>query len=171
MSWWFVKILTVSLCCYASLQLNQALLRVQAVQLPVLVYAWRARHGKDLSYLLEKEAGGWYETALLALVKGPLAYDVELVNRACSGVGTNEQLLNELVIGRTPYGLDMLKGAYRQTYHKDFDQSESSLGGFVVIIEANLGTVLTPPSSSCHCSCPRRALALDQDGLRRRPPR
>ncbi len=113
-------------CFPLELQLNTALVGVSANHLPVLVHAWRARHGKDLSYLLEKEAGGWYETALLALIKGPIIYDAHLVQRACDGLGTNEQLLTELVIGRTPLSLDLLKATYRHIFHKDFDQSKQS---------------------------------------------
>lgn len=104
-------------------QLNTALVSVPAIRLPVLVHAWRARHGKDLSHLIEKEAGGWYETALLALIKGPLIYDAHLVHRACAGAGTDEALLTSLVIGRTPLALDLLKAAYRHTFNRNFDQT------------------------------------------------
>jgi len=105
-------------------QLNVAIISVPAIRLPVLVHAWQARHGKALSYTLEKELGGWYETAMLSLIKGPLIYDAHLVHRAAQGMGTDEKLLTELVIGRTPYSLDLLKAAYRHVFNKDFDQSQ-----------------------------------------------
>jgi len=52
---------------------------------------------------------------------GPLGGDVYLLNRACKGMGTHEDLLTEILVGRSNAELHLLKEAYRRTYNKDLD--------------------------------------------------
>ena len=57
--------------------------------------------------------------ALLGLCYGPLWYDVELLNLAMDGVGTNERLMTELIMGRPGYEIRWLKIAYAMRNKKD----------------------------------------------------
>lgn len=68
--------------------------------------------------------------ALRSLILGPLAYDVELASKALVGLGTNETLLIELVLGRPGHEIRWLKTAYKQRYVKDLvDNVKSDLSG------------------------------------------
>ena len=50
---------------------------------------------------------------------GPLAYDVELAHKALAGLGTNEILLTELILGRSAAEIKLLIKAYKDKYDKD----------------------------------------------------
>ncbi|KIM35597.1 hypothetical protein M413DRAFT_449644 [Hebeloma cylindrosporum] len=63
--------------------------------------------------------GADFKNALLGLCHGPLWYDVELLKLAMDGVGTNERLLTELIMGRPGYEIRWLKTAYGMKYKKD----------------------------------------------------
>jgi annexin A7/11 len=59
------------------------------------------------------------EYTLVLLSLGPLQGDVYLLHRACKGAGTHEDLLNEILLGRTNQEIFMLKAAYQRKHHKD----------------------------------------------------
>lgn len=53
---------------------------------------------------------------------GPLHGDLHLLNRACKGAGTHEDLLNEVLLGRSNEEMFLLKEGYRRVYGKDLVQ-------------------------------------------------
>lgn len=59
------------------------------------------------------------EYVLVLKSLGPLGGDLHLLNRACSGIGTHEDLLNELLLGRTNEEIFLLKEGYKRVYGKD----------------------------------------------------
>ncbi|SCV73439.1 BQ2448_7365 [Microbotryum intermedium] len=95
---------------------------LQAVRIPPLIYAYKAREGKDMIKLLEKELRGNYETLIVQILVGPLIGDVELVKDACKGLGTNEMILTEVLIGRTPLAVDLLKAAFQAHTGKSMEK-------------------------------------------------
>lgn len=56
---------------------------------------------------------------LRALTLGPLGFDVELAHKALAGLGTNEMLLTELILGRSGSEIRLLIEGYRIRYGKD----------------------------------------------------
>ncbi|PWY98369.1 Annexin [Testicularia cyperi] len=95
---------------------------LDAFQVDALRHTFKATVGKDLLQVLEKETSGWFEAALRAKVLGPVLYDCWLINRACQGAGTHEDLLNEVLLGRTNAEMYMLKQAYQATYSKNMEK-------------------------------------------------
>ena len=81
--------------------------------------AFEAQVGKSLLHVIEKETSGWFEYGLRGLVLGPSGFDVWLLHRACHGIGTHEDLLVEVLVGRTNEEIEMLKAEYQRTYHKE----------------------------------------------------
>ena len=77
------------------------------------------RHRRSLLKDLKSETSGYYEEALLALARGPLDEDVYLLNKAISGVGTKESMLNDVILGRSNADLNAIKQAFHKAYHKD----------------------------------------------------
>ena len=75
--------------------------------------------GKSLVSVIEKETSGWFEYGLRGLVLGPMGFDVWLAHRACAGLGTHEDLLTEVLAGRSNEELEALKAAYHRTYNKN----------------------------------------------------
>ncbi|KAK9454781.1 hypothetical protein V1511DRAFT_511433 [Dipodascopsis uninucleata] len=94
-------------------------------QMDVLRTAFLQTTTKSLKHVIEKETSGYFETALIQIVNGPLASDVENVNDAIAGAGTNENMLNDIILSRSNSDLDMLKNAYQQRYHKNLAQEVS----------------------------------------------
>lgn len=74
--------------------------------------------GKPLIAVIEKETSKWFCFGLVGCASGPLDWDVALLKRAMAGMGTHEDLLTELLIGRSNGEMNELKYAYEKKYHK-----------------------------------------------------
>ncbi|EFW17566.1 hypothetical protein D8B26_000267 [Coccidioides posadasii str. Silveira] len=71
---------------------------------------------RNLEQDIAKECSGKLEKVLLALVRGPLMQDVYAVNEAIKGMGTNESLLDNVLLGRTNADIKAIKEAYKKTF-------------------------------------------------------
>lgn len=79
------------------------------------------RHSRDLVKDIANETSGYFEEGLLALVRGPLGQDVHNLNDALKGAGTNEHLLNDVLLGRSNADLHAIKAEYQRTYHRSLE--------------------------------------------------
>ncbi|KAL8278285.1 hypothetical protein RQP46_009317 [Phenoliferia psychrophenolica] len=95
---------------------------LSAAAIPPLIHAYKARHGTDLVKLLEKELGGSYEDVIVGIMRGPLGGDVHWLHNAMKGMGTNEKIVTELLIGRPPSSLQLLRAAFQAQTNKSLDQ-------------------------------------------------
>jgi annexin A7/11 len=84
--------------------------------------SFEAQVGKPLLSVIEKETGGWFEYGLRGLVLGPVGFDVWLIHRACDGAGTHEDILTEILAGRTNEDIEAIKAEYHKVYHKNLLQ-------------------------------------------------
>ncbi|KAK9447567.1 uncharacterized protein V1518DRAFT_421327 [Limtongia smithiae] len=93
-------------------------------QIETLKPAFERVAGKSLRRVLEKEtrSGSHFQDALLQIISGPLAADVENVNKALKGVGTKECMLNDIILSRTNAELNAIKGLYQQRFNKSLDK-------------------------------------------------
>ncbi|KAF4576327.1 hypothetical protein EYR36_001073 [Pleurotus pulmonarius] len=103
-------------------QLIRTLAPLNAMQVAALAVQYKAAKGRDLAQLIDKETGSWFGMGLRGIVLGPLGWDVELLHRAVAGVGTHEDLLNEILLSRTNEEMNMLKSAYRDQYNRNAEQ-------------------------------------------------
>ena len=101
--------------------LIRVLTRLSPLEVPAVKEAFRQRHGRDLEHDVQKEVSGHFELCLLSILRGPLQQDVWCLNRALKGAGTNEDLLNEILVGRSNADLQAIKQAYRHTYHRNLE--------------------------------------------------
>lgn len=107
---------------------------LDAYQLDVLSRTYEQMVGRSLQKTLEKELSHWYVTGhrvntiineirleytLVLLSLGPLHGDLHLLQRACKGAGTHEDLLNEVLLGRTNEEIWLLKEGFQRMYHRD----------------------------------------------------
>lgn len=98
----------------------------------------------------------------MALTLGPLQYDVNLARKALAGMGTDEMLLTEVILGRPSHEIRLLKGAYRQRFGKDLVEAvKSDLSGAAersmlsFIVRDDSKCVLRMLHSVCHgVECP-----------------
>ncbi|KAK9385852.1 hypothetical protein V1515DRAFT_606797 [Lipomyces mesembrius] len=105
---------------------EKTLIRVLAkkspAELEILKPAFENVRGKSLRHVIDKETSGNLRDALLQIVAGPLGADVENAHRALDGAGTNESMLDDVVLGRTNADLNTLKGIYRQRHSRPLEK-------------------------------------------------
>ena len=97
-----------------------------AEQIPHLKATYQQRHHRSLETDVASETSSYFELALLSILRGPLQQDVFLLNKALKGIGTNESLLNDVVIGRSNADLRAIKQAYQATYRRSLESDVSS---------------------------------------------
>lgn len=83
-------------------------------------YAQRNK-GASLESKVESSFRSHYGDLLVQLVRGPLLSDVWNVNRAIKGVGTKEDMLNDVLIGRSNADMQAIKNSYFQVFHKSME--------------------------------------------------
>ncbi|GAA5951496.1 hypothetical protein JCM21900_001584 [Sporobolomyces salmonicolor] len=94
--------------------LSQLLTPLTYPQLKALDQAYAAQFSRKLLDVLttDKTLKGTVEFALKGLLVGPLAWDVYLLQKALDADKTNDTLLIDLLIGRSPSDLALLRAAY-----------------------------------------------------------
>ncbi|KAK5946161.1 hypothetical protein PMZ80_000301 [Knufia obscura] len=83
-------------------------------------YAQR-NNGSSLESKVESSFRSHYGDALLQLVRGPLLSDVHNINRAIKGLGTKEDMLNDVLIGRSNADMRAIKSTYQQVFKKTME--------------------------------------------------
>jgi annexin A7/11 len=63
---------------------------------------------------IKSETSGYFELGLVQLALGPLLADVNSLQDAIEGPGTNEAVLNDVLLGRSNADMKAIKSAYRQ---------------------------------------------------------
>lgn len=91
------------------------------MQMAALSSAFLAKSGKPMVEVLDKEASGYFGMTLHGLALGPLWFDVELLNQACSGIGTEEILLTEILVDRTAEDLRLMGVAYQLKFRTSME--------------------------------------------------
>ena len=97
------------------------LARMPAMEVSAIKQAFHQRHHRSLESDVEKEVSGNLETCLLSILRGPLQQDVHCLHQALKGAGTNEDLLNDVLIGRSNADIRAIKEAYQHTYHRSLE--------------------------------------------------
>src|SRR5690606_32593273 len=77
--------------------LIQVLATTDPLQIATIRQAYTRLHRRDLLKDMRSETGGDFEVGLVALVRGPLLNDVHLLNDAMAGMGTKENVLNDVL--------------------------------------------------------------------------
>lgn len=125
------------------LTLIETLARPDPLHMALINQTFKQRHNRDLETDIVKETSGKLEKVLVALVRGPLMQDVCAVHEAVKGVGTNEKLLNDVLIGRSNADMNAIKAAFSKKYSQNLeafvrgDLSMATEQFFNVIMAAN----------------------------------
>jgi len=101
---------------------EKTLIRVLATKDPLQMAALRDAftriHRRNLEADVKSETGGWLETGLIALVRGPLLHDVHSLRDAMSGLGTKEAVLNDVLLGRSNADINAIKSEYQRVFRR-----------------------------------------------------
>lgn len=125
---------------------EKTLIRVLATKDPLQIAAIRDAytriHRRNLEADLKSETGGWLETGLIALSRGPLLHDVHLLRDAMSGLGTKEAVLNDVLLGRSNADINAIKGEYQRVFRRRLeddvrgDLSMKTERHFLIVLQA-----------------------------------
>ncbi|EPS33423.1 hypothetical protein PDE_08385 [Penicillium oxalicum 114-2] len=96
--------------------LIQVLARLDPLQMAGVRATYTQHLGRDLYKDVKSETSGYFEKGLLAVIEGPLMYDVICVREAVKGAGTKEWLLNDVLLGRSNADLHAIQALYERTY-------------------------------------------------------
>lgn len=101
---------------------ERALIRILASKDPLQINtirdAYTRLHRRDLIKDVKSETSGWFETGLVALIRGPLLHDVHMLYEAMSGPGTKERVLNDVLLGRSNADLNAIKSEYHRVFRR-----------------------------------------------------
>lgn len=98
---------------------------------------------RDLIKDIKDETSGNFENALVSLITDRYELDAQLVEKAVKGLGTDEDLLSEVLCTRSPTELKMISEAYMRLYKKDMaSRVYSDVSGDLL---KTYRTVLTAP--------------------------
>ena len=102
--------------------LTRVLTHVAPLEVPGLKQAYQARHHRILENDVEGEVSNHFKLCLLSILRGPLQQDVWTLHHAIKGAGTNEELLNDVLIGRSNADINAIKLTYQRTYRRSLEQ-------------------------------------------------
>ncbi|KAM6943975.1 annexin A1-like [Lycodopsis pacificus] len=88
--------------------------------------AYLQASGKSLESALKNALTGDLEDVVLALLKTPAQYDAYLLKMAMKGLGTDEEVLIEILASRNNREIVAIKGAYKEDYETDLEADITS---------------------------------------------
>ena len=91
----------------------------------VIPIAYKDMYGKDLKQTMMKECSGDFGLALQYLAVDPVVAECAMIKKACDGIGTNEQLLNSIICGRSNKDMELLKKTFYKEYTEDLETTVS----------------------------------------------
>ncbi|KAG6844158.1 hypothetical protein H0H87_009366 [Tephrocybe sp. NHM501043] len=97
-----------------------------ALQMQALANRFMSSYGLSLVSVLESETSYSFKFALRGLALGPLAWDVFLLRWGMKGIGSNESVLTELLIGRPMPDIHLLTQAYQYLENRNLTQDIKS---------------------------------------------
>lgn len=131
--------------------LTRVLAPLDPLQATTLRQSYSQIHpGRDLEKDIDSETSKYFREALIAIVRGPLLTDAHNVRNAVAGAGTNEDLLNHVVLGRSNADLHAIKAAYQTTFKRkmeediDGDLSMKTKDLFRIVLRADRAPASAP---------------------------
>jgi len=98
---------------------------------------------RDLIKDIKSETSGHFETALVSLITDRYELDAQYVYKAIKGLGTDEDLLSEILCTRSPAELKLIAEAYMRLFKKDM--AEAVYDDVSGDLKATYRTLLTSP--------------------------
>jgi len=83
---------------------------------------FKSLYGKDLIRELKSELSGHFEQVVLALLMTPAEYDAHELRKSVKGVGTDEEVLIEILCTRTNEEINDLKQQYKHDYGRNIEK-------------------------------------------------
>ena len=117
--------------------------------------AYTSKFGHDLIEDLKKYTKSDLSETLQSIYKEPIEYDADLLYKAMKGIGTNDDILIEVITFRSFEKLTKVKQKFQEKYSKDLIsqvKSETSgeyRNGLVTLLEKERSTNNSPDLENC----------------------
>lgn len=95
-------------------------------QRQLVAQAFQQKYGKDLRETLKSELSGDFEDVVKHLVEPSAVYEAWLLNEAISGIGTEEDVLLEVLAFRNKEQLQSVQDAYKNKYNNSLKEDIDS---------------------------------------------
>jgi len=110
--------------------LIQVLAPMGPLEINSVKQAFQQGHKRDLMKDVHSETSSYFREGLEALIRGPLEQDCFTLREGLSGMGTKEELLDEVLLGRTNADINAIKRHYQQMYKRSLESDlKSDLSG------------------------------------------
>ena len=116
---------------------------------------YQAKYSKDLLKDFESKFKGEFKDILIGLYKSPVEYDADLLYNAMKGIGSDKEVITEVLCFRSPERINEIKAKFQEKYGKELIpeiKSETS-GDYqkttLLLLEANRGTNSSPDLEKC----------------------
>ena len=83
---------------------------------------YQQRLRKDLVQDIDKETGGYFGEACVAVARGPLEQDCYNLHDALKGAGTKEAVLDDVLLGRSNADMRAIKQEYQRIFRRSLEQ-------------------------------------------------
>lgn len=84
-----------------------------------LVHDYNTRFIRSLEEDIKSETRGDLETALLAVIRGPLGNDVHVLHKSLNRMGTDEEALMDVLLSRSNADVRAIAAEYKRVVNKD----------------------------------------------------
>jgi annexin A7/11 len=116
---------------------------------------YQAKFGRDLLKDFESKLKSDFKECMLGLYKPPAEYDADLLYFAMKGIGSDKEVITEVLSFRTPERLNEVKAKFQEKYGKDLVaeiKSETS-GDYqkiaMALLDGKRGTNTSPDLQNC----------------------
>ncbi|GFN89719.1 Annexin [Plakobranchus ocellatus] len=86
-----------------------------------IALTYKTKYGKELPKDLKNKLKGNFENICVEMLLGPAEFDAKQLYKAMKGLGSDEQVLIEVICTRTNEQLNNIKAAYKTVYKKDLE--------------------------------------------------
>ena len=116
---------------------------------------YQAKFGRDLLKDFDSKLSSDFKECMLGLYKPPAEYDADLLYFAMKGIGSDKEVITEVLSFRTPERINEIKAKFQEKYGKDLVaeiKSETS-GDYqkiaMALLDGNRGTNTSPDLQNC----------------------
>lgn len=129
------------------------------IQMNTLRTQFDQRFMRSLVTDLEKETSGYFEKGLVQIARGPLTTDCYILYSAMKGMGTKEDALDDVLVGRSNADINAIKAEYQRIFKKSL---EADLRGDLSAGTEQMYMIITAARRQ-EDSAPVNPQAIDQD--------
>jgi len=113
-------------------QLISVLGKYPPLQMNQIIKGYKSNYGKKLIDDVRSETSGNFGKLCCALSMSIAEFDVKCLHDALAGVGTDDDCLMEILVGRTNSDINALRAEYKRQYGKDIESDvKSDTSGYV----------------------------------------